>query len=78
MRKADLFYKQSGLYGNMTSLGEKKKNTYFIEQLSIILNISYSLYTEGASYILETDLEKDLEVMADNQLSCTGVPLAMY
>lgn len=54
MRKADLFYKQSGLYGNMSSL-EKKNTTYFIAQLSIILSISYSLYTEDANYILETE-----------------------
>lgn len=57
MRKADLFYKQSGLYGNLSSLGKKKKTppTYFIVQLSIILSIPDSLYTEDVGYILETE-----------------------
>jgi len=26
MRKADLFYKQSGLYGNLSSLGKKNQH----------------------------------------------------
>lgn len=54
MRKADLFYKQSGLYGNLSS-PEKKNPTYFIVQLSMILSIPDSLYNEDVGYILETE-----------------------
>lgn len=54
MRKADPFYKQSGLYGNLSSL-KKNNPAYFIVQLSIILSIPDSLYTEDVHYILETE-----------------------
>lgn len=55
MRKADPFYKQSGLYGNLSSLKKKNNPAHFIVQLSIILSIPDSLYTEDVRYILETE-----------------------
>lgn len=53
MRKADLFYMQSNLYGYLTFL--EKKQTYFKVQLNITPNIPDSLYTEGLDHVLERE-----------------------